>query len=161
MSDFKLIKFAPDAAANNAKHLDKPLINRLRFIAPNPAFPDLLRKMKTDETLRRYYAGFPDRLAQQRFTTAIDARLYMGASAAAQTVYCSVWINPRKRDTQASGYATAGGYGYHKESEALYGALSAAGFTFSKGWGGSGDSSMTLALTLCGAKIGYRAGGLI
>lgn len=158
MSDFKVTRFAPESAANNGKHLDKPLVNRLRFIAPNPAFPDLLRRIKSDEQLRRYYDGWPARLAEQRFITAIDARIYMGASANASTVYCSVWINPRKRDTQTRGYGSAGGYGYHKESQALHDALCAAGFTFSKGWGGSGDSPMSHAMALCGAKIGYRAG---
>ena len=52
----------------------------------------------------------------------ITARFYMGRSAQASVVYCCLWV-PGK----CSGYGTAGGYGYHKESAALQAAINSAG----------------------------------
>lgn len=58
-------------------------------------------------------------------TELVDARLYMGRSRQASTVYCSVWIYGA--GLYLSGRGTAGGYGYHKTSAALDSALAATG----------------------------------
>lgn len=64
----------------------------------------------------------------------VDCRVYMGRSASASTVYASVWIRTREDKKPAhweyagtSGYGSASGYGYHKESAAVAHALDGAG----------------------------------
>jgi len=52
----------------------------------------------------------------------ITARFYMGRSAQASVVYCCLWVSGK-----CSGYGTASGYGYHKESAALAAAITSAG----------------------------------
>ena len=52
----------------------------------------------------------------------ITARFYMGRSANASVVYCCLWVSG-----VCSGYGTAGGWGYHKESAALGAAIRSAG----------------------------------
>lgn len=54
----------------------------------------------------------------------VTARMYMGRSNSASTVYCSLWVN---FGNYTSGKGQAGGYGYHKESAALQDAISSAG----------------------------------
>lgn len=56
--------------------------------------------------------------------------------------YCCVWVNM----VGASGSAAAGGYGYHKASQAAESAFSAAGITFDQHWGGSGDYAIEEAV---------------
>lgn len=57
---------------------------------------------------------------------AVTARCYMGRSASASVVHAVVWV--RCKDGEwTSGSASAGGYGYHKESAALADAVRSAG----------------------------------
>lgn len=55
----------------------------------------------------------------------VRAKLYMGRSKSASTVYANVWISGPSSAHRGSG--SAGGYGYHKESEALARAFEDAG----------------------------------
>ncbi len=59
------------------------------------------------------------------------ARFYMGRSSSSSVVYCCLWVNAKHAKTgeyiSVSGKGNAGGYGYHKESAALQGALTDAG----------------------------------
>jgi hypothetical protein len=55
---------------------------------------------------------------------AITVRCWMGRSAKASVVYASVWVHG---DKGAAGHGTAGGYGYHKQSEAIARAVESAG----------------------------------
>jgi len=55
----------------------------------------------------------------------VRAKLYMGRSKSASTVYANVWIFGPSSAHRGSG--SAGGYGYHKESEALARAFEDAG----------------------------------
>jgi hypothetical protein len=50
----------------------------------------------------------------------------MGRSPSASVVYASVWAFGNGKDS-VSGYGTAGGYGYHKESAAIANAINSAG----------------------------------
>lgn len=93
--------FFPEKAKNNASTMDKK---------------------ETVQTLRAVIAQ------KDKLIELVDARLYMGRSSRASTVYCSVWIHAK--GIYVSGYGTASGYGYHKASAALASALSAAGFEF-------------------------------
>ena len=70
--------------------------------------------------------------------TIVDCRLYMGRSASASAVHCSLWVQSVKGQdwtdgyTSTSGKGTAGGYGYHKSSAAVAFAISSAGIEL---WG--------------------------
>jgi hypothetical protein len=54
----------------------------------------------------------------------VTARAYMGRSGSASVVYISLWVHGA---IHASGKGSAGGYGYHKESQALADAIESAG----------------------------------
>lgn len=104
------------------------------------------------------------------FKELIDARFYMGRSASASVVYCSVWIHGAGIHT--SGRGSAGGYGYHKESAALADAIENAGYSLFGSpypgrdtaaamrtpchFGGSGERAMEEALRAIGRSLGYR-----
>lgn len=70
----------------------------------------------------------------------VDCRMYMGKSASASAVHCSLWVQYVKNapETWSDGYAStsgsgvASGYGYHKSSAALASAISSAGIEL---WG--------------------------
>lgn len=70
--------------------------------------------------------------------------------------YACLWIHSSKNSFYSSGSASAGGYGYHRESQACFEAFESAGVKFNESWGGSGDSSINKALNLLGRKLGYR-----
>ena len=62
----------------------------------------------------------------------VNAHMWMSASRNASTVYSSVWLNSEKDKFGEEGYrscgkGTAGGYGYHKQSQALQEAIHSAG----------------------------------
>lgn len=98
-----------------------------------------------------------------------EARMYMGRSNTASTVYCSLWVRGKK---STSGYGQAGGYGYHKLSAALQSAIKSAGIslfgaTFSStdqkvdlkrsaNIGGVGDDAMRTALISIARAAGAR-----
>lgn len=112
----------------------------------------------------------------------VDARWYMGRSASASTVYCSLWCMGRgvyEAAHSTSGKGTAGGYGYHKSSAALVSAIASAGITLygspyghpvngdtdkaTKAMlkrlthiGGCGDGSIDCALLSIAYAMGYR-----
>lgn len=141
-------------SADNALNLSntKEQVNRIRVIVPNPKYREY--------AAQAYYRAHPERLAAQRYLTVFDARFYMGRSASASTVYCSVWIHG-KDGAYRSGRGNAGGYGYHKESAAMESALAAAGFRFKESWGGSGEQAMNLAALTVARAIGWNNGGLV
>lgn len=112
----------------------------------------------------------------------VDARWYMGKSASASVVYCSMWCMGRgvyEAAHSTSGKGTADGYGYHKASAALASAITSAGITLygspyghpSNGdsdkatkamlksvahIGGCGDDSIECALLSIAYAMGYR-----
>ena len=55
---------------------------------------------------------------------AIVCRVYMGRSRQAREVYACIWVHGI--GTWASGKGSAGGYGYHKESQAIADAIDSA-----------------------------------
>lgn len=95
------------------------------------------------------------------FATVVDARWYMARRGdGASTVYCSVWITARDGRSW-SGHGKAGGYGYHKPSEAFAQALRSAGLTltYEDGTpahiGGAGDSLVREAMHAVACAAGY------
>jgi hypothetical protein len=69
--------------------------------------------------------------------TVVDCRVYMGKSRNASTVYAAIWVSGVKTENrpdgwvygETSGKGQAGGYGYHKSSAAVAGAIRSAGIT--------------------------------
>jgi hypothetical protein len=87
------------------------------------------------------------------FKELVDCRVYMGRSASASTVYCSLWVKG-KEWTSASGQA--GGYGYHKESAAIGEAISNANIKLAKSIHGVGNSAIEEALFVIGKALRFR-----
>lgn len=75
-----------------------------------------------------------------RMPLRIEARFYGTGSQNT----CCLWIHSAPLYTQGSG--KAGGYGYHRPSAAFEAAANAAGFTFSEGVSGVGESAVREAL---------------
>jgi hypothetical protein len=68
--------------------------------------------------------------------------------------YCCLWVNNEPIHTSGSDYA--GGYGYHRSSAALQGAIDNAGFTLDKRIDGVGDSAMEEAMLAIAECIGIK-----
>lgn len=103
------------------------------------------------------------------FKTPVTVRCWMSRSASASTVYASIWINAK--ETYVSGYGSASGYGYHKESAAIGRAIRSAGIKlFGSPYGrddsetrnkpayidGCGDSAIRDALEAITRALGFR-----
>lgn len=82
----------------------------------------------------------------------IELRLYQTQS----THYCCVWVHDRKHNIHISGGGKAGGYGYHRASEASENALNDAGIILSEHIGGRGDSAIVSALSATMNALGFR-----
>lgn len=97
-------------------------------------------------------------VAKDTLGTVVEARWWMGKSASASVVYCSVWVYPPAGSAvpSVSGRGTAGGGGYHKESAALEDAFASAGIRFEKHFGGAGESAMTRAIAAVGTFFGVE-----
>ncbi len=70
--------------------------------------------------------------------------------------YCCVWVHSAKANVWISGGAFAGGYGYHRGSQALESALDDAGVKLSEAIGGRGDTAIDDALKAVGVALGYK-----
>lgn len=109
-------------------------------------------------------------LHEGKLREAITVRVYMGRSNSASVVYACVWIHgPNKH---ISGRGQAGGYGYHKESQAIADAFSSAGVTFYGAtyhreedkvdfkkqifFGGTGSSNYLALFTAAAKAAGYK-----
>tara|TARA_R110000782_G_scaffold161519_1_gene253483 strand:- start:8 stop:403 length:396 start_codon:yes stop_codon:yes gene_type:complete len=68
-----------------------------------------------------------------------------------QTIHCCAWISGTK--VYSSGYGKAGGYGYCRESAAMYHAIKDGGITMSEHWAGVGDSKMREAAIDIAKKV--------
>lgn len=109
------------------------------------------------------------KLPKGRLQVICEARMYMGRSSSASTVYCSLWVHGEK---YTSGRGQAGGYGYHKESQALSDAIKSAGiklhgtayahtdetidFHKEADIGGVGETAMNTALIAIARAAGAR-----
>jgi hypothetical protein len=81
--------------------------------------------------------------------------LWMGRSNQASVVYCSIWIHSRHKKVDCSGYGTAGGYGYHKESAALDSAIRSAGIKLDRYIDGAGENAMKDAVEAIARAAGF------
>lgn len=93
----------------------------------------------------------------------VDCRTY-GAGA---TVYCSIWVQGLKENKKPAGWVygstsgkgSAGGYGYHKESAAVAGAIRSAGIMLTGSPYGLPSNSDTPAQTRALLKKPAHIGG--
>lgn len=113
---------------------------------------------------RNYDGPGKRRVNQLRFITAgtletaVDARWWMGIRRGSSVVYCSVWVSPPLTSPLlcTSGYAKAGGCGYHMESAALEEAFASAGIQFDTAFGGAGEAAMKAAIEAVAAYLGVE-----
>lgn len=150
MTEFKIKSIHLGHEGGRNFNGEKELLSEYRWIALNP----------DHKRIASLYPDRPEYRAANRFTSPIVVRSWMGRSSGASTVYATVWIRSRAGE-HSSGAGRARGYGYHKESAAIYSAFRAAGVEFTKSWAGTGQRSIERAVTLVGFRIGYRAGGLV
>jgi hypothetical protein len=85
---------------------------------------------------------------KNEFTTPLIIREYNTNSRS----YACVWFN--HNNTYASGSDFAGGYGYHRPSQAICDALISCGFKFEHYFGGYGESAITTAILAIAQFIG-------
>lgn len=90
------------------------------------------------------------------FVELIDARFWMARGNRASVVYCSIWVRDNRGRRWLSGYGTAGGGGYHKQSAALADAIKSTGITLEDDIHGRGDRSMEHALHAIAVALGYH-----
>ncbi len=82
--------------------------------------------------------------------TLVEARFYMGRSRNSSTVYASFWV---MGGDYLAGHAKAGGWGYHKQSAALGGAIRNAGIELDTSINGVGEAAMQDALVAIAAEV--------
>lgn len=91
------------------------------------------------------------------FLQPVDLRFYMGRSSNSSIVYACLWVYGN--DLYLTGYGTAGGYGYHKQSAAFEGALASCDIELSERISGVGDEAIRSAIMAIGEALfpGYNA----
>jgi hypothetical protein len=118
-------------------------------------------KTKFTTSHRRENGGFLEELSvislsakpfNGRIHPALIARIYIKSTKSANTA--CLWIN--HGENHASGSGQAGGYGYHRPSEALERAINNAGFTLSESIGGVGEGAMESALLAIAKTLGIK-----
>lgn len=85
----------------------------------------------------------------------IECRLYGTGSVNT----CCIWANNGEIHTSGSG--SAGGYGYHRPSQAMENAIRNAGFTLSESIGGVGETAMEEALIAMAKALGIKRPAII
>ena len=85
----------------------------------------------------------------------VVARFWMARSNQASVVYSSIWVHSRHKHIDVSGYGSAGGGGYHKESAALGDAIESAGIALDKSIDGAGDNAMKSAVEAIARAAGF------
>lgn len=85
----------------------------------------------------------------------------MSRGANASTVYASIWAHSRDGMIYLAGHGRAGGYGYDKVSSAIDAALSDAGVTMERHFGGCGEGPTIIALTALAKRLGWKTGEIL
>lgn len=118
-------------------------------------------KTKFSTSHRRERGGFMEELAvisladeghNGRTSAPITARIYHNSTRSKNTA--CLWVH--HKGLHASGSGEAGGYGYHRPSEALEQAITNAGFTLSQSIGGVGEEAMESALLAIAKTLGIK-----
>jgi hypothetical protein len=86
----------------------------------------------------------------------IDCRIYCGKSPSSQRIIAAVWIQDHKGARYAHGVGVAGGYGYHKGSQAIQSALHDMGISLDRAIGGIGYQACKNAFQDIMTALGYK-----
>jgi hypothetical protein len=85
----------------------------------------------------------------------IDCRIYAGKSRYSSQIIAAIWIHDWKGNRFSHGVGIAGGYGYHKGSQAIEGALKEMGITLDRAIGGLGYDACKAAFSSIMKALGY------
>lgn len=96
------------------------------------------RNHRKENNFQEEYLGLA--IVDGKIKEAVNCRIYGTQSRN----YCCIWFN--NGDKWAAGSDYAGGYGYHRPSAAVQGALNAAGVTGFSPIDGRGDSAIELVI---------------
>jgi len=92
--------------------------------------------------------------------TPVSAKCYMGKSNQASVVYVTFRCSDNEKYFTA-GHGQAGGWGYHKESQAIENAIESAGIKLSADIGGRGETAIENALFAITEALGYTGKNII
>jgi len=87
----------------------------------------------------------------------IDCRIYTGMRPNCSRIFAAIWICDNKNQKYAHGVGIAGGYGYHKGSEAVKEALAEMGIKLDEDIGGRGYDACVQAFTAIMSALGYSS----
>lgn len=87
-----------------------------------------------------------------KFSTPVKLRIY---GTQAQNYAC-LWVNDNKSGIHCNGSGKAGGWGYHRPSQAAEYAMQTAGIELDKPIGGRGDSVTEEAVSAICRALGYK-----
>jgi hypothetical protein len=85
----------------------------------------------------------------------IDCRIYAGKSRYSSQIIAAIWIHDWKGNRFSHGVGIAGGYGYHKGSQAIESALKDMGITLDGRIGGLGYDACKAAFSSIMKTLGY------
>jgi hypothetical protein len=87
----------------------------------------------------------------------IDCRIYAAKSRRSSQIIAAIWIHDWKGGRFSHGVGIAGGYGYHKGSQAIEGALKDMGITLDGRIGGMGYDACKAAFASIMKALGYQS----
>jgi hypothetical protein len=121
--------------------------------------PEVLKESKKDMSFRdkkELIHGFQCINAENGMAV-IDCRIYAGKSRNSSNIIAAVWIRDRNGNRFSHGVGIAGGYGYHKGSQAIETALKEMGIELDKGIGGVGYDACKAAFASIMETLGYSS----
>jgi len=87
----------------------------------------------------------------------IDCRIYTGLRKGSDRITAAIWISDNKSQRYSHGVGIAGGYGYHKGSQAIETALREMGIKLDERIGGTGYDACIRAFNAIMAALGYTS----
>ncbi|RMG43346.1 MAG: hypothetical protein D6732_00205 [Methanobacteriota archaeon] len=135
----------------------------MRPLNPNPMKAKITNKInnafntnhRKDEHFYKEYCAI---VRKRNYTgdMQIGPVLILRCYATQATNYACLWIQDDKSSTHISSSGKAGGYGYHRESQAAEHAFENAGIELSEPIGGVGQGAIEEAIRAVVKALGYR-----
>lgn len=88
--------------------------------------------------------------------TVINCRIYTGKRPYCSRIISAIWIKDSKNQLYSHGVGIAGGYGYHKGSQAIESALKEMGFKLDEAIGGRGYETCIKVFHEIMRLLGYK-----
>jgi len=89
--------------------------------------------------------------------TVIDCRIYTGRRPYCSRIIAAVWVHDKKGQRYSHGVGIAGGYGYHKGSQAIEEAIKELGIKLDENIGGHGYEACIRAFNAIMSALGYTS----